>query len=62
MFQILKSLSDILSGKASVFVILTAVVTFFFPSLFAWVQGDTQTIILGTILANIFVAADARKK
>ena len=49
----LKKLSDILSSKASLFIILTAVVTFFFPQLFAWVKGDTQTIILGIILLTM---------
>ena len=39
----LKRLSDILSGKASLFIILTALVTFFFPQVFAWVKGNTQT-------------------
>ena len=33
--------------------ILTAVVTFFFPQLFAWVKGDTQTIILGIIMLTM---------
>ncbi|MBR5042484.1 MAG: bile acid:sodium symporter family protein [Bacteroidales bacterium] len=49
----LKKLSDILSGKASLFIILTALVTFFFPQLFAWVKGNTQTIILGIIMLTM---------
>ena len=49
----LKIISDFLSGKASVFIILTAVVTFFFPQLFAWVKGDMQTIILGIIMLTM---------
>ena len=49
MFRLLKTLSDTLSGKASIFIILTAIVTFFYPDLFAWVKGNTQTIILGII-------------
>lgn len=53
MYQILKTISDLLSGKASVFVILTALVTFFFPELFAWVKGDTQTVILGIIMLTM---------
>ncbi len=48
-----KTISDFLSGKASLFIILTAVVTFFFPQLFAWVKGDTQTIILGIIMLSM---------
>ena len=53
MYQVLKTISDLLSGKASIFVILTAVVTFFFPVLFEWVKGDTQTIILGIIMLTM---------
>lgn len=53
MYKIFKTLSDILSGKASLFVILTAVITFFFPSLFEWVKGDTQTVILGIIMLTM---------
>ena len=46
-------MSDLLAGKASVFIILTAVVTFFFPGLFAWVSGNTQTVILGIIMLTM---------
>lgn len=53
MYKALKSLSDLLSGKASLFVVLTAVVTFFFPHLFVWVKGDTQTVILGIIMLTM---------
>ena len=53
MYHTLKSISDILSGKASIFIILTAVITFFFPSLFVWVKGNTQTIILGIIMLTM---------
>lgn len=53
MYKIFKTFSDFLSGKASLFVILTAVTTFFFPSLFAWVKGDTQTVILGIIMLTM---------
>jgi BASS family bile acid:Na+ symporter len=49
----LRNLSDFLSGKASIFIILTAVVTFFFPQLFARVKGDTQTVILGIIMLTM---------
>ena len=49
----LKRISDILSSKASLFIILTALVTFFFPQLFAWVKGNTQTIILGIIMLTM---------
>lgn len=53
MYHILKTLSDTLSGKASIFIILTATVTFFFPTLFEWVKGNTQTIILGIIMLTM---------
>ena len=53
MYKILKIISETLSGKASIFIILTAVVTFFFPQLFVWVKGDTQTIILGIIMLTM---------
>lgn len=53
MYRSLKWLSDLLSGKASVFVILTAVVTYLFPQLFVWVKGDVQTIILGIIMLTM---------
>lgn len=53
LYNIAKSTSDLLSGKASLFVILTAVITFLFPSLFAWVKGDVQTIILGIIMLTM---------
>ena len=53
MYRIFKAISDTLSGKASLFVILTAVVTFFFPALFEWVKGNTQTVILGIIMLTM---------
>ena len=53
MYKIFKAISDTLSGKASLFVILTAVVTFFFPALFEWVKGHTQTVILGIIMLTM---------
>ena len=48
-----RKISDILSSKASLFVILAAVVAFFFPQIFVWVKGDTQTIILGIIMLTM---------
>ncbi len=53
MFTILRKISDTLSQKASLFVILTAVVTFFFPQLFEWVKGNMQTTILGIIMLTM---------
>lgn len=49
----LKRLSEILSQKASLFIILVAIVTFMAPSLFLWVKGVTQTIILGIIMLTM---------
>lgn len=46
-------LSRMLSTYASYFVILTAVVTFFVPDLFAWVRGNVQTCILGLIMLTM---------
>lgn len=53
MLQILKTISNVLSNRASMFVIATAIVTFFFPQLFAWVKGNTQTVILGIIMLTM---------
>ena len=33
----LQKFSDFLSSKASIFIILTAAVTFFYPQIFAWI-------------------------
>lgn len=49
----MKKISDFLSQKASVFIILTAVATYFLPDIFAWVRGDTQTVILGVIMLTM---------
>lgn len=51
-----KWLSGILAKGTALFVILTAVVTFFFPSAFTWVEGRTQTIILGVIMLSMGLA------
>jgi len=53
MLKLLKTLSKVLSNRASMFVIATAIVTFFFPQLFVWVKGNTQTIILGIIMLTM---------
>ena len=53
MYSAIKWVSDLLSRKASFFVILTALVTFFMPELFVWVKGDTQTTILGIIMLTM---------
>lgn len=47
MLKLLQTTSRWLSNNASVFVIGIAVITFFFPHIFDWVRGNTQTVILG---------------
>lgn len=46
-------LSRLLSQKASIIVIATAIITFFIPELFEWVKGDIQTAILGLIMLSM---------
>ena len=53
MFSILTKISNLLSSKASLFIILVAIVTYIFPQLFVWVKGETQTIILGIIMLTM---------
>lgn len=42
-----------LARNASAFVIGIAVFTFFFPHIFDWVRGNTQTVILGLIMLTM---------
>lgn len=49
----MQRLSNLLSQKASLFIILVALITFFWPHLFVWVKGHTQTIILGIIMLTM---------
>lgn len=49
----LKKCSQFLSKQTSVFIILIAIFTFIVPSSFAWVKGNTQTIILGIIMLSM---------
>lgn len=46
-------LSRTLASHASLFVTAVAVLTFFFPTLFNWVRGNTQTAILGIIMLTM---------
>ena len=48
--NILKKVNKFLSKNMSIFVIAVAIITFFVPSLFTWVRGTNQTIILGIIM------------
>ena len=49
----LQKISQLLSSKASWFVIVTALFTFFVPASFRWVSGYTQTVILGIIMLTM---------
>jgi len=53
MYSLLNKISNLLSSKASIFIILVALVTYIFPELFAWVKGNTQTVILGIIMLTM---------
>ena len=53
MIKLLQTLSRVLSGYASLFVIAAALVTFFYPSIFLWVSGNAQTVILGAIMLTM---------
>ncbi len=53
MIEKLQTLSRWLSKDASAFIIGIAVLTFFVPSLFSWVHGTTQTVILGLIMLTM---------
>ena len=46
-------LSRWLAAHASLFIIAIAVLTFFLPSIFEWVRGTTQTVILGIIMLTM---------
>ena len=49
----LSLLSRRLAANASLFIIAIAAVTFFFPEIFQWVRGTTQTVILGIIMLTM---------
>lgn len=49
----LAQISKLLSSKSSLFVIIAAVMAFFFPVLFEWVKGDAASIILGIIMLTM---------
>lgn len=51
--NIFQKISQLLASKASLFVIATALFTFFVPSTFKWVSGYTQTVILGIIMLTM---------
>lgn len=51
--NMMKKISQLLASKASLFVIATALFTFFVPTTFKWVSGYTQTAILGVIMLTM---------
>ena len=53
MIAVIQKLSRWLSGHASIVVIAAAILSFFLPQLFAWVRGNTQTVILGIIMLTM---------
>ena len=53
MITAIQKLSRWLSGHASIVVIAAAILSFFLPQLFAWVRGNTQTVILGIIMLTM---------
>lgn len=53
MLKLLLAVSRCLANYTSFFIIGIALVTFFFPHLFDWVRGTTQTVILGIIMLTM---------
>lgn len=53
MIKVLQVLSRWLANYTSIFIIGIAVITFFFPHIFDWVRGTTQTVILGIIMLTM---------
>lgn len=53
MLRILQAASRWLANYTSVFIIGIAVLTMFFPHIFDWVRGSTQTVILGVIMLTM---------
>ena len=59
MLKTTQKISEFLSSKTSVFIIIIALITYFFPDIFMWVKGDTQTIILGIIMLTMGMTLSA---
>ena len=53
MLKTAQKISGFLSSKTSIFIIIVAIITYFFPDIFMWVKGDTQTAILGVIMLTM---------
>lgn len=59
MLKITQKISEFLSSKTSVFIIIIAIITYFFPNMFMWVKGNTQTVILGIIMLTMGMTLSA---
>ena len=59
MLKTAQKISGFLSSKTSFFIILIAIITYFFPNIFMWVKGDTQTVILGIIMLTMGMTLSA---
>ena len=53
MLKTAQKISGFLSSKTSIFIILIAIITYFFPNIFMWVKGNIQTVILGIIMLTM---------
>lgn len=53
MFSVVKRFSRMLTSLTSPLIIAVAVITFWIPSLFMWVKGDIQTLVLGVIMLTM---------
>lgn len=53
MLKTAQKISNFLSSKTSIFIILIAIFTYYFPNFFMWVKGDIQTGILGIIMLTM---------
>ena len=53
MLKTAQKISEFLSSKTSIFIIIIAIITYFFPDIFMWVKGNTQTTILGIIMLTM---------
>lgn len=53
MLKTLQKISRFFSSNTSIFIIIIAIITYFFPNIFIWVKGDVQTLILGIIMLTM---------
>ncbi|OJF76119.1 MAG: sodium transporter [Treponema sp. CETP13] len=54
--KFLQKISKLIVDQTSIFVIAIAVIAYFVPSLFTWVKGNTQTIIIGLIMLTMGIS------